>query len=474
MNWSLHPERFFSSEKTQRAFAVEIFKRIENLPIISPHGHIDPNLFADENLTFTNPVDLLIKPDHYVFRLLYSQGISLESIGIPNKHNTFKENDPRRIWQIFANNFHIFYGTPTGAWLEYVLNIVFSITTKLSSTSAQYIYDEISEALKSSEFRPRNLFERFNIEVLCTTDSALDPLSHHITIRNSGWKGRILPTFRPDILFNLSDPNWRENINSLEIISEIELSSFNNFILSLENRRVFFKKNGATSTDIGVFHPYAEHQSNAKVEGIFQRALKGENSSTDNKIFSSHMLYEMARMSADDGLVMQIHPGSWRNYNSQIFSTFGPDKGFDIPVMVNYTNNLHSLLDKFGNHPNFSCILFTLDESTYSRELAPLAGAYPSIKLGPPWWFHDSPNGMTRYFNQVMETAGIWNTTGFNDDTRSFPSIPARHDLWRRLSSNWLGGLVSQHRIGLDDAHMMAKAMAVDLARKAYKFEVVT
>jgi glucuronate isomerase len=177
----------------------------------------------------------------------------------------------------------------------------------------------------------------------------------------------------------------------------------------------------------------------------------------------------MARMSLEDGLVMQIHPGSWRNHNQQIFERFGPDKGCDIPVQTEYTRNLYELLNTFGTDKRLTIIIFTLDETAYARELAPLAGHYPALRLGPPWWFHDSIEGMRRFREQVTETASIYNTVGFNDDTRAFPSIPARHDLSRRVDANFLAGKVARHIIDPDDAHRMIRALAYDLVKQNYK-----
>ena len=207
----------------------------------------------------------------------------------------------------------------------------------------------------------------------------------------------------------------------------------------------------------------------SEADTIFQRALHGKIDSSDVSRFTAHMLMEMARMSIEDGLVMQLHPGSLRNHNEVIFQKFGLDKGADIPIQTEYTQNLRPLLNKYGNDSRLTLILFTLDETTYSRELAPLAGHYPALKLGPPWWFFDSLNGMARYFDRVMETAGIYNTAGFNDDTRAFCSIPARHDLWRRASADWLAGLVARHIIDMNDAKEMIQDLAVNLAKRAYK-----
>lgn len=465
----MNPDRFFDPDPAQRAIARELYEPVATLPLICPHGHVDPRLFADPDYTFGSPVDLLIIPDHYVFRLLYSKGIALESLGVPRRDGVAVETDHRKIWQIFADNFHLFRGTPTGVWLNDELANIFGVQEKLTSESAQRIYDCLEERLASPEFKPRALFERFNIEVLCTTDAATDPLTHHQTLKNSGWTGNIRPTFRPDGVINFDAPNWRANIDTLSEVSGIDAGDYASYIRALENRRAFFKSLGATATDHAALTPFTEELSVGEASTIFRHALNGQATADDAARFTGHMLMEMARMSIDDGLTMQLHPGSLRNHNEVIFERFGPDKGADIPIKTEYTRNLQPLLNKYGNDPRLTLILFTLDESAYARELAPLAGHYPALRLGPPWWFFDSLNGMARYFDLVMETAGLYNTCGFNDDTRAFPSIPARHDVWRRAGANWLAGLVSRHVIDLSDAHEMMSALATGLVKDAYK-----
>ena len=465
----LPDDRYFGPDARQKEIAMQLYAQVKNLPLICPHGHVDPRMFADPNYSFGSPADLLIIPDHYVFRMLYSQGIPQEQLGVPRQDGGAVERDHRKIWQTFADNFHLFRGTPTGVWLAYELRVVFGIKQQLTHDTAHSIYDEIVAKLGTPEFRPRKMFERFNIEVLATTDMASDPLDQHRALHASDWKARIVPTFRPDAVVNLDAPNWRKNIDALSTASNISITNYQSFITALENRRAYFKQMGATATDHAALTPYTNELSKSEANTIFRRALRGQASANDTTRFTGHMLMEMARMSIEDGLVMQLHPGSFRNHNAIIFQRFGMDKGCDIPVPTEYTRYLHPLLNKYGNDPRLSLILFTLDETTYARELAPLAGHYPAVKLGPPWWFHDSFNGMTRFFDQAMETAGIYNTAGFNDDTRAFPSIPARHDVWRRASVNWLAGLVVRGFIGMNDAEEMAHALAYDLAKRAYK-----
>ncbi len=464
-------DRLFSPDSAQRRIARAFYEHVRGLPLICPHGHVPPRIFADEAYDWGSPVDLLIIPDHYIFRMLYSQGISLESLGIPRLDGEPVESDHRKIWQTVCDHWYLFRGTPTGIWLRDELRGVFGIDLKLNSTNAQKIYDRIDEQLSLPDFQPRRLFERFNIEVLATTDSASDTLQHHQKMRDSGWQGCVIPTFRPDAVINLDTENWRANIDSLSAASKIDVHDYRSFIRALENRRAFFKSMGATATDHAAVTAFTELLSASEAEAIFARALRGVSTPDDATRFTGHLLIEMARMSVEDGLVMQLHVGSDRNHNPQIFSGFGRDMGADIPIKSEFTRNLKPLLNQFGNDQRLTLILFNLDETTYSRELAPLAGHYPALKLGPPWWFFDSVNGMTRYFDSIVETAGIYNTAGFNDDTRAYPSIPARHDVWRRVSANWLAGLVVNGVIDEEDGGEMIVDMAYGLAKKTYKLD---
>jgi glucuronate isomerase len=461
--------RYFSPEPAQRDLARALYDTVKALPLICPHGHVNPRLLADPDFDWGTPVDLLIIPDHYIFRMLYSQGITLEALGIPRKDGQPVENDHRKIWQTVCDHWYLFRGTPTGIWLKDELQDVFGIEQKINKQNAQAIYDAIAEKLTSEAFRPRRLFERFNIEVLATTDAATDTLDYHQAIRDSGWQGRVIPTFRPDAVVNIDTEGWINNINRLSEVSDITVTNYERYITALEQRRGFFKSMGATATDHAALTAYTEHLSDRDADNIFQRALKGEVNPNDTSRFTGHMLMQMARMSVDDGLVMQLHIGSFRNHNPVISQNFGRDMGADIPMSSEFTQNLKPLLDAYGNERNLTIVLFNLDETTYSRELAPLAGHYPALRLGPPWWFFDSFNGMQRFFDSVVETAGIYNTAGFNDDTRAYPSIPARHDLWRRASADWLAGLAVRGLIDIDDALEMVSAMAYGLAKQTYR-----
>jgi glucuronate isomerase len=464
----VHPDRLFPAEPSVRAIARRLYAEVAGLPIVSPHGHTDPAWFAG-NEPFPDPSALLIVPDHYVFRMLYSQGISLESLGIRRLDSGPVEADPRKIWHVLAANWHLFRGTPSRLWLAHALESVFGIRERLTPESADRIYDHIAECLPRPEFRPRALFERFNIEVLATTESPLDPLSHHRAIRKSGWKGRIITAFRPDPVVDPEHGGFAPNVAKLGEITGEDTSSWGGYLRALVNRRQFFTTLGATSTDHG--HPSAAtfDLPPAECQALLRKALGGDASPEEAERFRGQMLTEMARMSVDDGLVMQLHPGAYRSHNPSVFRNFGPDKGADIPTRTEYVRALKPLLDKFGNEPRLSLIVFTLDESTYSRELAPLAGHYPALKLGPAWWFFDSPQGISNYRERTTETAGFYNTVGFNDDTRAFLSIPARHDVSRRVDCAFLARAVAEHRLDEDEASELAVDLAYNLAKRAYK-----
>jgi glucuronate isomerase len=465
----MHPDLLFSPDPLTRRTARELYEGIAALPLVCPHGHVDARLFSDPAASFGSPADLLIIPDHYITRMLYSQGIPLESLGVPTLDGGPIESDHRKIWRIFCENFSLFRGTPSGLWLRCELSEVFSIDEKPSADNADRLYDLIAEKLAEPAFAPRALFERFNIAVLCTTEAATETLDQHQAIRQSGWGGRILPTFRPDAVVNLDTPGWRSNLDRLSQVSGVDVTDYRSYLRALEQRRDFFRSMGATSTDHGMLVPDTAGMDPGEAEALFQRALHGQISAVEAAHFTAGMLMEMARMSVEDGLVMQLHPGSLRNHNASVFNRFGPDRGGDIPTRIEYTRNLLPLLNRYGNDARLTLVVFTLDESAYARELAPLAGHYPALKLGPPWWFHDSPNGMRRYFDQAMETAGLYNTAGFNDDTRAFCSIPARQDIWRRTSADWLAGLLVRHSIIMEEAREMMQELAVGLAKRTYR-----
>jgi glucuronate isomerase len=468
----LNEDRLFPAEERTKAIARRLYAGIRDLPIFSPHGHTQAAWFA-QNKPFPDPVTLFVQPDHYVFRMLYSQGITLDELEIGNN----PVRNPRKVWRIFASNYYLFRGTPTRLWLDYAFEKLFGLTERLSAATADHYYDTIEAKLATSEFLPRALFERFGIEVLATTDSPLDSLADHAAIRASGWKGRIIPTFRPDPLLNpdyppANDPDvpgFHTVVRALGNLTGEDTLTWRGFLHGLAARRQFFKSLGATATDHG--HPTADTAdlSEQECERLFSTVLSGAADAKQLALYRAQMLTEMARMSLEDGLVMQIHPGSFRNHNPRLFARYGRDMGADIPQSTEYVRALKPLLDKFGNEPNLTIILFMLDETALSRELAPLAGHYPCLKLGPPWWFFDSPEGMRRFRELVTETAGFYNTAGFNDDTRAFLSIPARHDVARRMDAGFLARLVAEYRIDEDEAVELAQELTVGLVKRAYK-----
>lgn len=464
----LHEDRYFDPDPTVRRVARELHEATRTLPIVSPHGHVEAQLLADD-APFPEPTSLLVTPDHYLLRMLYSQGVVLEALGVAPHDAALPAADPRAAWRAFAAHYHLFLGTPSAAWLDYVLHELFGVRLRLSAETADAVYAQVAERLQSPEYRPRALFERFGIEVLATTDAATDALEHHQRLRASGWSGRVIPTFRPDRLVQLTAPRWASDLAALASCVGASIASFDDFRAALVEQRSRFRRMGATSTDHGVERPHTERLAWDDVSRLFERALDGEASAEDQRRFEAHMLIEFAEMSATDGLVMQLHAGALRDHNLALATHYGANLGGDIPVATEYTRSLHALLNAYGAHERFRLIVYTLDESTYARELAPLAGHYPAMRLGAPWWFHDSIEGMMRFRRQVTETAGIWNTAGFVDDTRAFCSIPARHDLSRRVDANWLAGLVARHVIDMDDAREMAQALAGDLARDAYR-----
>ncbi len=462
----LHPDRLLPTDDHQRSIARALYESVKNLPIISPHGHTDPEWFATD-APFTDPVSLFITPDHYVFRMLYSQGIELDALGIGKP--ALSDEEARTVWRLFAENYHLFRGTPSRIWLDHVFSEVFDIEQRLSSDTADTYFDTISAALQTDAFKPRALFDRFNIEVLATTESPLDTLPFHDQIAASEWDGRVITTFRPDPVMDPEFEGFVDNVEQLGELTNTDISSYTGYLNALRDRRGYFRARGATATDHGHPSPRTADLSGTESAALYQKVLSGSASSEEADLFRAQMLTEMAAMSVEDGMVMQIHPGSFRNHNQVLFDRYGRDMGADIPMQTSYVAALKPMLDRFGNNSKLSVILFTLDETTYSRELAPLAGHYPSLKLGPAWWFHDSPEGMRRFRNQVTETAGFYNTAGFNDDTRAFLSIPARHDLARRIDCGHLAKLVAEHQIQDDEAFELAYALAYSLAKDAYR-----
>ena len=464
----LDPDRLFPPDPAVRELARRLYAPVKDLPILSPHGHTDPAWFADDE-PFANPAELLIVPDHYVFRMLYSQGVAMEALGIPRVDGGPVESDARKIWRTFAAHYRLFRGTPSRLWLDWVFAEIFGLDRRLSADTADLYYDTIDAALKRPEFRPRALFERFGIEVIATTESPLDPLDHHRAIRESGWGGRVITAYRPDPVMDPDHPGFAANLRRFGEIAGEDVGAYAGYLRAHERRRAYFREAGATSTDHGHPTAFTADLPRAKAEALYERIASGGFTAAEAELFRGQMLTEMARMSLEDGMVMQIHPGAYRSHNAPLLERFGRDKGADIPVATEYVRALKPLLDRFGNEAGLTIILFTLDETAYARELAPLAGHYPALRLGPPWWFHDSPEGMRRFREQATETAGFYNTVGFNDDTRAFLSIPARHDVARRMDCAFLARLVAEGRLDEDEAHDVARALAYDLVKAAYK-----
>ena len=460
----IHPDRLFPAEPGTRRIARTLYEQVRILPIISPHGHTSATWFA-KNERFPDPARLFVQPDHYVFRMLYSQGVSLEDLGIGQPES----KDARKVWRIFASNYHLFRGTPTRIWLDYAFQELFGLEQRLSEQTADVYFNTISEKIGTPEFRPRALYERFNLEALATTDSPLDSLADHKAIRESNWKARILPTFRPDPVVDPESAGFADNITKLCEKTGEDTSRWTGYLNALRVMRVRFREIGCAATDHG--HPTARTANlpTAEAAELFSRVVAGSADAQQHELFRAQMLTEMARMSLEDGLVMQIHPGSTRNHNRKLFERYGRDVGADIPMPTNYVDALRPLLDQFGNERDLTIILFTLDESAYSRELAPLAGHYPCLRLGPPWWFHDSPEGMRRFRERVTGTAGFYKTVGFNDDTRAFLSIPGRHDVARRMDCAFLAKQVAEHRLEEDEALEVAQDLAYGLVKKAYR-----
>lgn len=464
----LHPDRFFPSDKAARKIARVLFEHIQSMPIISPHGHVDPGWFA-KNDPFEDPVSCFLWPDHYVVRLLYSQGITLEQLGCSSSPPPDQAHR-REIWRIFATLYPRFLGMPSRIWLDHVFSTVFGLKQQLTGDTADYYYDAISEALAAPSFRPRALFDQFNIEALATTEAALASHCYHQAIATSGWNGRIISTFRPDDVIDPEQDGFAGKLDQLGALTGHSTEGWDGYLAALVARRQQFRTDGgATATDHGHATANTADLPLRECRLLFERVRSGKASPEDAELFRAQMLTEMAAMSCADGMTMQLHPGVWRNHNPSLFARYGRDIGADIPVRAEYTDALKPLLDRFGNRSKLCLILFTLDESTYARELAPLAGHYPCLKLGPAWWFHDSPEGMLRFRRQTLESSGFYNSVGFNDDTRAFFSIPARHDLARRMDCNFLAELVASHRLDLEQAKIIAMDMTYNLPKDAYK-----
>ncbi|PXA97376.1 glucuronate isomerase [Nostoc sp. 3335mG] len=466
----LHPDRLFPASEPAQRLARDLYPAVRDLPIVSPHGHTDPSWFAS-NGRFSSPTALFLTPDHYVLRMLRSRGISYDALGIPRKDGKPIETDGRAAWKLFASNYHLFAGTPSKTWIDHSLHAVFGITEELSAATADSIYDAIDSQLGTPELLPRAILDRFNVEVITTTEFALDALPHHHSMEADGYLGRVRTTYRPDDVTNPERAGWLDRIRQFAELTGEDIATWNGLLNAHRRRREFFRRFGAVATDHGV--PTAETADLAAIEkqALLDRLLTGQYAAEDADLFRAQMMTEMAGLAVEDGLVMQLHAGARRNTDPSLMAERGADLGADIPSRVNYVDGLAPLLARYGNEPNLRLIMFTLDETNYARELAPMAGFWPSLLIGPPWWFHDSPQGIRRYLDQVVETAGFYNLAGFNDDTRALLSIPARHDVWRREVCGFLGRWVGENRLSKASAEEIARHLSYQAAKDAYRIK---
>lgn len=463
----LHPDRLLPPDPGTRAVARDLYTAVKDLPIISPHGHVPARLLADDE-PFSDPASLLVTPDHYVTRLLHANGVSLDNLGVGR--GTLSEAESRAVWRLVCEHWPVFRGTPVRYWLESELSEIFGVTERPSAGNADAVYDRIASCLAREDFRPRALFERFGISVLATTDDPSDDLSAHAALdADPAWHARVTPTFRADRYVDPLHKDFQDAITALAKSSDTDTGDYEGYLTALRARRRYFLDHGAVSADHGHQDACAQELAPAEADRIYRSALAGEVTHFDAVAFRRHMLFEMARMSCEDGLVMTLHPGAYRNHHTASAVRYGPDTGSDIPTRTDYTTALRPLLERFGTHPGFHLVLFTLDETVWSREIAPLAGFYPSVYIGAPWWFLDAPDAIGRFRAAVTETAGFSRNSGFIDDTRAFCSIPARHDMSRRLNSAFLARLVCEHRMDEDEALDTARALVVDNPRKVFK-----
>ncbi len=463
----LNPDRQLPASDPARSVACDLYECVAGLPIVSPHGHVVPKWFAD-NEPFSDPATLFLTPDHYVLRMLRSQGLSYDDMGVPRKDGGHVA-DGRAAWRLFAKNYHLFAATPSRAWIDHALNWAFGADEPLSADNADAIYDLIDQRLKDEDLRPLAVLDKANVKVLATTEFALDTLPHHQKLKDKGLIGRIRTTYRPDDVTDPDKPGFAERIEQLADLTGEDVHKWDGLIEAHRKRRAYFREFGAVATDHGVPTANTADLPAGQKQELLTRILTGEFTPSDAETFRAQMLTEMAGLSVEDGMVMQIHAGSSRNTDPMLMDERGTDLGADIPMRCDFVNGLQALLGRYGNEPDFRLILFTLDESTYARELAPMAGYWPSLRIGPPWWFHDSPQGIRRYLDQTFETAGFFNLAGFNDDTRALLSIPARHDVWRREIARFLANLVAEHRLSLQSAREIAAWLSHDAATMAYK-----
>jgi glucuronate isomerase len=445
-------DRLLPPDPATRDIARHLYEQVAGTPIISPHGHVPARVLAEDQ-PFSDPASLFVSSDHYVTRQLHASGVRLEALSVA--HGA----DPREVWRTLARHAHALAGTASAFWLRDELASVFGIEDELTPDNADEVFEHIAALLREPEYRPRALYDRFGIRVLATTDDPLDPLDAHRVLRDSAaFTGRVLPTLRPDAYIDPAAANFRLNIEKL-LSATGAPATFAGYLGALRQRRAYFIDNGAVSVDVGVTDPATADLSGPEAESLFQRSLTHALSEQEQATFRAHMLLQLAGMSVGDGLVLTIHAGVYRNHSTATAERFGPDTGHDIPVPTTFTRELRPLLERFGLEPNLHLILFTVDETAFSRELAPLAGFYPTVYIGAPWWFLDAPDAILRWRSAITETAGFYRTSGFIDDTRAFLSIPARHDVSRRTDASFLARYVVAGRLTL----AMAERIIADL-----------
>ncbi|MEJ3403710.1 glucuronate isomerase [Rathayibacter sp. YIM 133350] len=463
-----HPDRLLPAEPSQRSIARRLYDEVRHSPIYSPHGHVPVRMLLDDE-PFPDPAALLITPDHYVLRLLHAVGVPLDELGV-GRNGAAPTAGGRAVWRKLCEHWDVFLGTPVRFWFESELSEVFGITEQPSTENADELYDQLADALARDSFRPRALFDRFGIAVLATTDDPADDLSAHRALRDDpSFSGRVLPTFRADRYMNPAESTWPEYLSRLATVSDTDTGTYAGLLSALRARRAAFAEAGATATDTGVLDAGSEPLAVADAERIHAAGLAGSVSPDDAVAYRRNLLYRLAEMSSEDGLVMQLHPGVIRNHHQPTLAAYGPDTGHDLPDVGAFTRPLAPILRDFGTDPTFRLVLFTVDETTFSREIAPLAGFYPSVYAGAPWWFLDSPSGITRYRQAVTDSAGFSKTSGFIDDTRAFCSIPARHDVSRRTDAAYLASLVATHQITEDDAVSLAHRLVDGIPRATFR-----
>jgi glucuronate isomerase len=459
-----HPDRLLGTDPAVREHARSIYQSTAGAPIISPHGHVSAAMLA-ANQPLTDPAELFVTPDHYVTRLLHASGIELERLGLGDS-----TTPPREVWRTLCAQWFRFAGTPVRYWLEDALAGVFGVTVTPDPDSADELYDLLDELLSEPEYLPRALLDRFGVGTLATTDDPADSLAHHRDLASvEHLPTRVIPTLRADAYMTPDATGWRERLEALTTASGEDCGSYLGLLEAIRVRREVFRLHGATATDCGVPDAWATPLSNAQAEMLHRQGLDGSISPEGVQAYRRNLLFQFGCMAAEDGLVMQLHAGVIRNHHAATFARFGPDTGHDLPAVTTYTEPLRALLNHVGTSPTFRIVLFTVDETAFSRDIAPLAGFYPSVYAGAPWWFLDAPAAVRRYREAVTETAGFFKTSGFIDDTRALCSIPSRHDMSRRLDAAYLAELVVTRQLAEAEAHSIGQALVSEIPRNAFR-----